>query len=122
MPGVDEPGLVQGSAEPAEEDGELVSSSCSDHRALQKVPEHGQQLCRGRSRGRIGKKVHSPAPSPTGIFLADAGASSPSTAQRPALMGTLAKGRFSPSFPKQFLPFVELLRLEKISKITESNH
>lgn len=44
MPAVGEPGLVQGRAEHAEQDRDLVSSNCSHHRALQKVLEHGQQL------------------------------------------------------------------------------
>lgn len=55
VPGVGEPGLVQGIVEHAEEDRDLVSSNCSQHRALQKVLEHGQQLGRGRN----GKQSHS---------------------------------------------------------------
>lgn len=54
VPAVGEPGLVQGTAEHAEQDRDLVSSNCSHHRALQKVLEHGQQLGRGRN----GKKSH----------------------------------------------------------------
>lgn len=46
VPGVDQPGMVQGPAEHADEDGVFVSSICSDYRSLQKAPEHVQQLLR----------------------------------------------------------------------------
>lgn len=90
VPGEGEPGLVQGRAEHAEQDRDLVSSNCSNPRALQKVPEHGQQLCRGRSRERMGKvKLQNP---PLGFsslmqLLSNSEVSTD---------GHLSKGRFSP--------------------------
>lgn len=46
VPGVDQPSMVQGTVEHADEGRIFVSSICSDYWSLQKAPEHVQQLWR----------------------------------------------------------------------------